>query len=105
MRLPVDFMYGGSEIRKTGDEYVDDVRRNKENAHNEVRERTKTVTGRLLQQASVRGTFKKDDRVWVHQPCTGKTISMKFYQPWSGRYRAIKRISDTVYRVQLIGGR
>ena len=48
VRLPVDVMFGESEIRKTGDEYVDDVRRNKENAHHEVRERTKTVTGRLL---------------------------------------------------------
>ena len=49
--------------------------------------------------------FKKDDRVWVHQPCTGKTISRKLHQPWTGPYRVIKRISDTMYRVQLIGGR
>ena len=59
VRLPVEVMFGGSEIRKTRDEYVDDV---------------------LM---GVR---------WIHQPCTGKTISRKFYQPWSGRYRVIKRM-------------
>ena len=46
VRLPVDVMFGGSEIRKTQDEYVDDVRRNMENAYHEVRERTKAVQKR-----------------------------------------------------------
>ena len=108
VRLPVDVMFGGSEIQRTRDEYVDDVRRNMENAYHEVRERTKAVQKRQEDYYNKRVSgepFKKDDRVWVHQPCTGKTISRKFHQPWSGPYRVIKRISDTVYRVQLIGGR
>ena len=75
VRLPVDVMFGGSEIRKTQDEYVDDVRRNMENAYHEVRERTKAVQKRQEDYYNKRVSgepFKKDDRVWVHQPCTGR---------------------------------
>ena len=44
--LPVDVMFGGSEIRRTWDEDVNDVSRNMENADHEVRERTKTIQKR-----------------------------------------------------------
>jgi hypothetical protein len=107
-RLPVDVMFGGSEVRKTRDQYVDDVRRNMENAYHEVRERTKAVQRRQEDYYNKRVSgepFKKDDKVWLHQPCTGKTISKKLHQPWSGPYVIIKRIADSVYRVQLLGGR
>jgi hypothetical protein len=49
--------------------------------------------------------IEKEDRVWLYTPCTRKTKSKKLYQAWSGPYRVVKRLSDSVYRVQLVGGR
>ena len=80
------------------DQKYEKPRMNMENAYHEVRERTKAVQKRQEDYYNKRVSgepFKKDDRVWVHQPCTGRpsqgnsinhglvhTESSKEYQIW-----------------------
>ena len=60
VRLPVDVMFGGSEIRKTQDEYVDDVRRNMENAYTKYE--------------SERKQFKNDRKTFTTSECQGNPL-------------------------------
>ena len=41
----------------------------------------------------------------LYMPCTEQTPSRKLYQPLSEPYRMVERLSDSVYPIQLAGGR
>ena len=42
----------------------------------------------------------QDDLVWLHSSVVPKGVGRKLYQPWTGPYRVIKKLSDAVYRIQ-----
>ena len=48
---------------------------------------------------------KGDQLVCLYVPCAEQTPSRKLYQPLSEPYRMVERLSDSVYRIQLVGGR
>ena len=101
-------MFGGTEIKNSPEEYVEEVRKNLEQAYENVRARMKMVQKRqqdYYNQHTSGKPYEKGDHVWLYTPCTGKAWSKKLYRPLSGPYRVVKKSSDGVYRIQLIGGR
>ena len=40
--------------------------------------------------------------MWLHNAAVPKGKSKKFYKPWEGPFRVVKKISDVTYRVQLL---
>jgi len=48
---------------------------------------------------------KKGDLVWLHTPPTSRISSRKLYHPWSGPFKVIKQVSDSIYRIQQLSGR
>ena len=44
--------------------------------------------------------YKQDDLVWLHSKVVPKGVGRKLYRPWTGPFRVIKKLSDSVYRIQ-----
>ncbi|CAB4020355.1 Hypothetical predicted protein [Paramuricea clavata] len=104
----MDIMFGGTESKKSVNMYVEAVRNNLEKAYKDVREQMKVVQKRQREFYNERKSgkpYEKEDRVGLYTPYTRTTKSKKLYQAWFGPYRVVKRLSDSVYRVRLVGGR
>ena len=44
--------------------------------------------------------YAQDDLVWVHSKVIPQCVSGKLHRPWTGPYRILKQLSDSVYRLQ-----
>ena len=44
------------------------------------------------------------DRVWLLNPKVPKNSTKKLYHPWQDPYKAVKKISQSTYRVQSLTG-
>ena len=44
--------------------------------------------------------FEVGDLVWLHNPAVPRGKSHKLHRPWTGPYKVVKRISETVYWLQ-----
>lgn len=44
--------------------------------------------------------FEKDDLVWLHNSAVPRGKSRKLHRPWTGPFRVVTRVADSVYRLQ-----
>ena len=47
-------------------------------------------------------TYKVGDKVWLHVPVVKKGKNLKLSRPWQGPNTVVKRLSDVVYRIELV---
>ena len=50
-------------------------------------------------------TYKVGDKVWLHVPVVKKGKNLKLSRPWQGPYTVVKRLSDVVYRIELVSNK
>ena len=43
--------------------------------------------------------FKENDLAWLHTTVVPKGVGRKLHRPWTGPFRIIKKLSDSVYRL------
>ncbi len=44
--------------------------------------------------------FEQGDLVWLHSTVVPKGVGRKLHHPWTGPFRVVKKLSDSVYRLQ-----
>ena len=103
-RLPMDIVLGAtSPSSSTTQQYAVQLQADLEAAYSHVRDRM----GHKLQQQKVRydlrahgKPFEEGDLVWLHSPATPRGKSRKLHRPWTGPYRVVRKLGDSVYRLQ-----
>ena len=103
-RVPMDIVLGtATQSPSTVPEYVVELQRNLNTAYARVRDQ---MGHQQLQQkahydSKVQGrSFDHGDLVWLHNPATPRGKCRKLHKPWTGPFRVVSRLSDTVYRLQ-----
>ena len=108
-RMPIDLMYGTpSPEATTVSEHATNLRDNLRNAYHQVRETMNQALDREkdLYDRKVHGPKHEiGDLVWLHSSKVPKGQSKKLHIPWSGPYRVVTQLSDTVYRIEHLQNR
>ena len=103
IRLPADVMFGSTPDQpKDTHEYVKELRKNLEEAHELAREHLKTAQKRQKRYHDARGTgngFGIGDRVWLFNSATKKGESRKLQSPWLGPFVILDKLSDVNYKI------
>ena len=111
--LPIDIVFGGSKERfESKNKFVSQQRDHMDRAFEKVRDLTKMKQRRQkcyynwkVHPSNQKPKYCISDWVRVYNPSTTKARVKKLRRCYRGPYRVIKVISETVYRVQKIGGR
>ena len=104
VRMPVDIMLGtATSPAHRIPEYVSNLRTSLETAYEYVRDR---MGHKLEEQKACYDTktcgksFEAGDLVWLHNPVVPRGKSRKLHQPWTGPYKVVKKVAESVYRLQ-----
>ena len=106
-RMPIDLMYGScpTEVNQpsNANEFVAKLQDRLQKAYTRVRD---TMVHQLDRQKElyderIHGKpLKRDDLVWLHSKVIPRGVGRKLHRPWTGPFRVVKRLSDSVYRLQ-----
>ena len=104
VRMPVDIMLGTATSHAHRiPEYVSNLRTSLETAYEYVRDRM----GHKLEEQKARydtktcgKSFEAGDLVWLHNPVVPRGKSRKLHQPWTGPYKVVKKVAESVYGLQ-----
>jgi len=103
-RIPLDVIYKTPMPQSVNvPQYVVQLRKSLEKAHNLARQNLKTAAGRQKERydRNAHGEpYKIGDKVWLHSTVVPRGRAKKLHCPWSGPFTIIKCITDAVYRVQ-----
>lgn len=104
MLLPLDIMYSNSEEEEVeACEYVVELKERLntayESARTEIAKRHRRQK-RLYDQRKHGKPYEPGDFVWLYNPVRKKGITTKLSCNWYGPFKVIKRLSDTIYRIQ-----
>ena len=103
IRLPADVMFGSTPDQpKATHEYVKELRKNLEEAHEVARKHLKTAQKRQKRYHDARATgnsFGIGDRVWLFNSATKKGESRKLQSPWLGPFVILDKLSDVNYKI------
>ena len=107
--MPVDLMYGASptdtppDTLKSTTEFAFELKKRLRGAYTRIRTQMghKLDRQKRLYDKKVHGKpFQEDDLVWLHATVVPRGVGRKLHRPWSGPFRIVKKLSDSVYRLQ-----
>ena len=106
-RLPVDMIAGPPPIQSDNlDKYTDKIRHQFAKAFSVVAERQNSYI--LRQKELYRERQHKiniDDLVWLYTDRANPNLNRKFQSFWSGPYRVVKQLSNTIFEIESYGRR
>jgi transposase InsO family protein len=104
VKLPIDVMFGSpEEDQHEVSEFTSKLRHDLETVVQDARENMATqhrIQKRLYDQRAYGTIYEVGNFVWFYNPRRKKGITTKFACNWTGPYMVVKRLSDTVYRIQ-----
>ena len=104
-RLPLDIMYGTahSDTSNSYGGYAAGMKKGLEEAYKCVRERLTTEHNRqkyFYNQKCHGDPYSPGDMVRLHSSVVPCGKAKKFHHPWTGPWKVLDRICDTMYRIQ-----
>ncbi|VEN45006.1 unnamed protein product [Callosobruchus maculatus] len=108
LRLPCDLMFGcnpGDDV--AGEDYVANLRRRMDEAHEKVRHNIRTAGDRMKMTYDVGSSetaYQPGDLVWLYNPQKRRGLSPKLQSSWEGPYEVVKKINDVIYRIKKANG-
>jgi hypothetical protein len=104
MTLPIDVLYGSPDQGESEvHEYTTELKLRLDNAYRDARKQIESQhkrQKRVYDQRHHGRPFEAGDFAWVYNPRYKKGLATKLSCNWSGPYLVIKRMSDTIYRIQ-----
>ena len=104
-RLPVDMIAGPPPVQSDNlDRYTDKIRQQFAKAFSIVAERQNSYI--LRQKELYRERQHKiniDDLVWLYTDRANPNLNRKFQSFWSGPYRVVKQLSNTIFEIESYG--
>ena len=104
-RLPVDLIAGSPPDQSISlDRYTEKMKEHFTKAFSTVTERQKSYI--LRQQELYRERHHKinvDDLVWLYTDRPNPNLNRKFQSFWSGPYRVLQQLSNTIYKIESYG--
>lgn len=102
-RLPVDIALGMTSAETTIPQYVKNLQTSLETmyVYVEAGMARKQSEQKVRYDAKSQGKpFSVGDMVWLHNPAVPRGKSPKLHRPWTGPFRIVTKLSDSVYRLQ-----
>ena len=99
-RLSVDLMYGTKSTGTSVSEYAKELGGKLSMAFEQTRKRTGCMQQRQreLYNKHIHGVpFEAADLVWLHIPTVRRGECKKFHCPWSGPYKVMKRLCESIH--------
>lgn len=104
IHLPIDVMFDTPcEQSSCPSQHASNLRTRLDDAYSRVQEQMKLAQRQqktLYDHKNKGAPFNVGDRVWLHIATVPRGASRKFHRPWQGPYKAVKVLSDVVYRIQ-----
>ena len=109
-RLPIDLVAPTitEEAQGTRSEFVESMKKRFERTYELTRGNTQKACNRYKDYYDAKAkeaTYKVGDKVWLHVPVVKKGKNLKLSRPWQGPYTVVKRLSDVVYRIELVSNK
>ena len=102
--MPIDVLYGTSTPQGLSPaEYAGRIRQDLELAYHRMRVQLghKLCRQKDLYDRKVYGRpYECAELVWLHSPVVPRGQPKKLRHPWTGPFRVVRKLSDTVYRIQ-----
>ena len=101
-RMPLDLAYGKSpsDVEQTATAFATALREQLNLAYTRVRTRMGLMLDRQkeIYDRKIHGKpYKINGLVWLHSTVVPKGVGRKLHHPWTGPFRIVKRISESVY--------
>ncbi|VEN51359.1 unnamed protein product [Callosobruchus maculatus] len=90
-----------------GEDYVANLRKRMEEAHEKVRHNIRTASDRMkmtYDAGSSETAYQPGDLVWLYNPQKRRGLSPKLQSSWEGPYEVVKKINDVIYRIKRTNG-
>ena len=103
-KLPEDILFNlpSAEVA-TNHGYVDALKERMQHAYQRVRDHSAVEQQKQkanYDRFSRADTFETGSLVLLHCPAVPRGKSQKFYRPWQGPFKVVKKIGSVVYRIQ-----
>ncbi|VEN59224.1 unnamed protein product [Callosobruchus maculatus] len=90
-----------------GEDYVTNLRRRMDEAHEKVRHNIRTASDRMKMTYDVGSNetaYQPGDLVWLYNPQERRGLSPKLQSSWEGPYEVVMKINDVIYRIKKANG-
>ena len=109
-RLPIDLVAPAitEEAQSTRSEFAESMKKRFERTYELTRANTQKACNRYKDYNDAKAkeaTYKVEGKVWLHVPVVKKGKSLKLSRPWQRPYAVVKRLSDVMYRIELVSNK
>ena len=109
-RLPIELVAPtiAEEGQSTRSEFAESMKKRFEKTYELTRANIQKACCRYKDYHDAKSkepTYKVGDKVWLHVPVVEKGKSLKLSRPSQGPYTVVKRLSEVIYRIELVSNK